>query len=81
MQHRAQSFCELVATCQYGMLNGMWLPTPSDESVQKLQELLRLELNLDLEYDRARVVATRLLHLHFYKAYGSRYLRTKINGE
>lgn len=57
----------------------MWLPTPTDGAVREFQKLFKLELGLDLSLSEARVAATRLLHLHFYKLYGTSYLKEQIN--
>ena len=63
------------------MLWSMWLPTPTEQSVKEFQDLVRLELGIELNYDQARASATRLLHLYFYKTYGCSYLRAQIDRE
>jgi hypothetical protein len=58
----------------------MWLPTPSDEAVERFRELYLKETGEELDPPQARESATRFLHLHFITAYCGEYLREEITG-
>jgi len=59
----------------------MWLPTPSDEAVNKFKDLVERETGRTLSDGEARQSATRVLHLVFLKTYGSSYLREEVERE
>ncbi len=63
----------------------MWLPTPTDESVEKFKVLAKEEFGLDLTEKEARDTATRLLQIHYLLAYAYRGLaldgRERIDAE
>ncbi len=64
-----------------GILEPMWLPSPTPDGVDEFKKLVQAEHGIALSDDQAAESATRVLHFLFIKEYGQRYLRPQIDGE